>query len=968
MNTKQDLSDINPNGRYYANPVEQQILIQGLQRYFSLPERSQNRNKIAKEVSTFLRCFSPHWSHRAVRLWFNNNKHTYLGVDSENIIAQVPPGAPPPQIVPQGLNPMIQMQQFTNNRLIQPQQAPQLLPPQIISSPQIPQQIIAQNQPTSNQPTQIQQTQIQPPISPKLIQPPINVNSSTNSMPSKQKQKKQPTPPNSSNTPTQPPQPQISTQNSHQNTGQIPTQISNLPSSVPPQIQQFSIIGQPIVSSPGNSSGIAKSPIFPQIHSQISQIHVASPLSINQLTSQSPSSFQTTTQIKSVNVSSMEVNSPIFPSTPPQKSPSVEFPVDISTAGLLNNTSSLKSNNLVNNNINNGSTVNILPPITQTIPTPQISTNNSLKSSNSLNSNSNNSSNTSNAISPLQVRSPLQIASPIQITSPGQSVVEISSAIGPNISSNLGSRATLTLPPFNLSSANKSPISPSSIGSIGSLSSINGSNMPGSRFVMKPIQVAPKVRFPPLHIEGECYLPMNSEPSVDTSYGQLADLLTKIRRTDEKSALLDQEIAEFDSRCNSLKSKFYNIETERIDPHGCTTRFPFAREPSIAEFHLGDQIPESISNLDILADMPMRSPSFTHQFYATDSHTDQFTPSNIWQVRNCNDQKISFFESTAVSPEIAAYVYVQFHDKSLRNISFCNYTRRNEQWNNVVFECNTRIEAMTIGSNYAWMLADGRVTRVSMTTNTNSNLNSSLNSTLNNTLNNTVNGSSDSMSVEIPPQSGAISAYKDGSAVVAYNLSPTLCLIRNDLSLASVKTSYKGISCLSALEEKLVCGVPLSGALRMIDENGEEIRAFVGHCAPVLGMTALNASTFASRADDSTVRIWDIRKRHPVLTVTTAKNSIINIAGTADFVVAAFHNKVGVIDLRAGVLKPILGVTTDDYDAVSLNYNQREDSLAMFGIVEKEANKDSMLFMGNDGQSRQRIFRTYHDFVGRQSE
>jgi hypothetical protein len=66
-------------GRYFANPQEQKILIQGLQSYFAFPERSQNRNKIAKEVSQFLHLFSPHWTHRAVRLWFNNNRHTYLG-------------------------------------------------------------------------------------------------------------------------------------------------------------------------------------------------------------------------------------------------------------------------------------------------------------------------------------------------------------------------------------------------------------------------------------------------------------------------------------------------------------------------------------------------------------------------------------------------------------------------------------------------------------------------------------------------------------------------------------------------------------------------------------------------------------------------------------------------------------------------------------------------------------------------
>ena len=69
--------------RYYANQSEQAILIWGLQSYFSLPERSQNRNKIAKQISSILQRYSPHWSHRSVRLWFNNNKHTFFQPDNK---------------------------------------------------------------------------------------------------------------------------------------------------------------------------------------------------------------------------------------------------------------------------------------------------------------------------------------------------------------------------------------------------------------------------------------------------------------------------------------------------------------------------------------------------------------------------------------------------------------------------------------------------------------------------------------------------------------------------------------------------------------------------------------------------------------------------------------------------------------------------------------------------------------------
>lgn len=75
--------------RYYPDAQEQSILIPYLRKYFKFPERSPERNRIASEVSNMLLKFSPHWTHRAVRLWFNNNRTTYIKIDNnDNMYAQ----------------------------------------------------------------------------------------------------------------------------------------------------------------------------------------------------------------------------------------------------------------------------------------------------------------------------------------------------------------------------------------------------------------------------------------------------------------------------------------------------------------------------------------------------------------------------------------------------------------------------------------------------------------------------------------------------------------------------------------------------------------------------------------------------------------------------------------------------------------------------------------------------------------
>lgn len=74
MHSDEELKD----GRYFPSPKEQTILTQTISQYFALPERSEQRSIIVQNVTQKLVEINPRWNHRAVRLWFNNNKRTCL--------------------------------------------------------------------------------------------------------------------------------------------------------------------------------------------------------------------------------------------------------------------------------------------------------------------------------------------------------------------------------------------------------------------------------------------------------------------------------------------------------------------------------------------------------------------------------------------------------------------------------------------------------------------------------------------------------------------------------------------------------------------------------------------------------------------------------------------------------------------------------------------------------------------------
>ena len=439
----------------------------------------------------------------------------------------------------------------------------------------------------------------------------------------------------------------------------------------------------------------------------------------------------------------------------------------------------------------------------------------------------------------------------------------------------------------------------------------------------------------------------DGEQGLDQSYEATSSLLREMKKVPEHDPRAAKLIEDYDRACNTLKSRFGTIQPDRVDPQTMFVPFP-ARRDTQSEWQITGDLP-SVMSFDFLPDGPSRSTSFSHQLYALDQGRaaplvpDQFAPNIIWQARGYVDTKLMYFESTALTKDMAAFTYTPI-DATHKAISVCKYREpvHTAMWTAYAIDMQAHVESMAINDNYAWLLTNESIFRTALIQN------------------------GVTQYAVLPASSSArfVTPFRDG-VVCGFFTSPDVVIVSNSMALSHVRTPYRGVTCIAQCGDNLICGAQGSSVVRMLTVDGVEAHSYIGHSGPVMGVVGLTDVTFATYADDCTVRVWDVRDRCPMTCISTNNSSIVNLAGTRDHLVVACHNKtMGVFDIRRQSSRPVLCVGTQEYEPASLFYSQEDDKLAMFGVVDKEPTKDSMIFVDNDGQSRQRIFRVYDDFIG----
>jgi hypothetical protein len=182
--------------------------------------------------------------------------------------------------------------------------------------------------------------------------------------------------------------------------------------------------------------------------------------------------------------------------------------------------------------------------------------------------------------------------------------------------------------------------------------------------------------------------------------------------------------------------------------------------------------------------------------------------------------------------------------------------------------------------------------------------------------------------------SGSLARFQ-GGVVAGFPTAATVFFVSSSGRDRQIALPARGVACLTTVGDRLICGVSHSGTVRMFGADGRDERAFIGQCRPVLRLERMEEALFASRGEDETVRIWDVRQRNPISSVLLPHVSV-----------CGFHNRrIGVVELRRDHGKAVLGVHTQDYTAVALSYDARADQLAMFGVIDKEPIQNSMVFL-----------------------
>lgn len=409
-------------------------------------------------------------------------------------------------------------------------------------------------------------------------------------------------------------------------------------------------------------------------------------------------------------------------------------------------------------------------------------------------------------------------------------------------------------------------------------------------------------------------------------YRRLGEILKLIRSSGRADLVL---VDEFDQKCQKIAALSGFCQPEKIDPENTFVTFPELSTSSFFPF-----IDTSLTHLDSIGDI---QPFTSTPFFPSD------IPQKVWTDRQNRTIPLPSFESAALSTEYYAVSYLS-KEPGNREIEVARVDCEGPPVIQHTIPSSAPIECMSLGNGSLWTFSSGTLHRFSI---------QSVNE-------NPV------QSINLMQKYGTakLTTLPGGKAAVTFPTSRLVSIVSADMDLNTIEVPYEGILTMENIGPNFILGLVKSYTPRLFSDEFQEIRAFPGHTGDILDFFVLSDTLFASRSDDKTVGIWDIRNVSPIAVLGSGRAVIQTVTGTQDFIICSFSNKgIGVFDMRAHSVKPFFGIQTDEYACDVINYSEAEDKLTAIGIAEKDLTQSSIDIIDNRFHSMRKVIKIYDKFI-----